>query len=180
MNEAELKAAKEKLEKEQREAAEASAKFEREKAEFEAKKKAAEDEAKKAEFARKKTEMTADLDEFVKAEVITPAYRDALLSGWEDTDECVKRVEFSIEAVKKGMPEDKRIKMHKKDEGKNLDDEQRKEDEGRKPSEIFVARIRKLRADHPKMDFATAQRQVMMADPELARKYRDENDEVVA
>ena len=162
--------------------AEERAKFEREKAEFEARKKEADEKARKEHFARKKEELTTKLDAFVKAEVITPAYRDALLKGWEEKDTCVERVEFSIQAIEEGMPEDKRVKMHKKEEGKGKSPESKEEEENedKLPSQVLLSRVQKLQVEEPKLTFSAATRRVLSADKKLAREYALENGEVTA
>jgi hypothetical protein len=121
----------------------------------------------KAKFAKAKEDIITDLDELVKKQVITPAQREKFTAKYEEDDKAIEQLRATIDVLKDGAPKD----FSKGDTGM----ESKPNDEGKAPDQIVLSRVRKLRLDHPDLDFSVARQRVMEADPELAREYANMN-----
>lgn len=168
---AELKAKLEKAEKER-------AEFSKQKEELEAKDKQHQEEQRKLKFQADKKGFEDKLESMVKAGAITPAYREKVMAGWEDTDECVSRIKFAVESLEESLPAETRLKFNQQDTGKPKSSEELEDENDGRPGEQLLAKVQSVMNENSKLSFQAAKRQVFKAHPKLARAYILENGEV--
>lgn len=114
-------------------------------------------------FTAEKTAFAAKLDGLVKDGIIIPAQREKFMAGV--TAGNIESLKFSVEAIAEGA-----VKQTSKsdDTAKGGKTEQQ---EAGTPDVVLFSKAKKLRLENPKLSFSQAQRQVMEAEPELAREY---------
>lgn len=125
----------------------------------------------KVEFSRREDVVKTDLEALVKAEVITPAKRDELVTKFSvDTADSV---ELAVGMLKEMKPASKDKDSSVKDKDKNMNED------GQEPDEIVHKRATVLSAKN-NISFGAAVDAVLAEDPKLARDYVDQNDQEVA
>lgn len=136
------------------------AKFERDAVDLQAKVKLQEEAAERAKFERKKQELTDSVEGLVKDKKITPAQREAFMAQYKEDDSTISMMEDNLKVL--GM-----FSASSEEEG-SMD--RAKDEDGKRPDEILFDRTKKYQVEKG-VDFSTAKRAVMSADPELSKEY---------
>lgn len=143
--------------------------------EFKAKEELNAKKAEKAKFAQARTDLEGRLEELVKADVITPAQREKFMAEFKAEDDAVAKLNFTLDVLEEGKAGKagfKRGEQAHDDKGGNMD---RKDEEGKSVDQIVTARAKKFMRENNVQDFASAKRQVLQLDDDLAAQYRDCN-----
>ena len=123
---------------------------------------------KKAKFSAAKDTLVKDMDDLVKAKVITPAQREKYSAGIVEGDQdSLERVRFAVNVAKEGSAV--------ADPGAGSSAQNDNSDEsGKSPDTILVDRTHKYMREN-NVSFSAAKARVMEQDPQLAAEYRDMN-----
>ena len=122
---------------------------------------------KKAEFTAAKKAVESDLEALAKASAITPAQRDDLVTKCDK--ENLASVQFAVQTLKDANTKGG---MDTSEQGRAGQER----DNGMTAADRVDAEVAKLTLSAD-FGYAQAVRQVLAADPKLAREFADENDE---
>ena len=115
----------------------------------------------KASFDRDVESFKVDVEKQVEEKKITPATRDKLLEGINDVA-GLEKAKFSLDMFKDNAPviDPKPAAFSGSDDEKNMT-----------ADAIVAARVTKLRAEQPSLEYSAAKKQVLENDEDLARAY---------
>ena len=115
----------------------------------------------KASFDRDVESFKVDVEKQVEEKKITPATRDKLLEGINDVA-GLEKAKFSLDMFKDNAPviDPKPAAFSGSDDEKNMT-----------ADAIVAARVTKLRAEQPSLEYSVAKKQVLENDEDLARAY---------